>query len=304
MSPGRGATEIFFRPCEDFATVVNSFPSVKTLGYYRQMKLEGCSALITGASAGIGREFARQLASRARSLVLVARRAQRLIELRDELVRRNPNLSVQVRVVDLADKSQIDALVAWLAEQKIDIDLLINNAGLGDIGSFTTSDPERIDRIIQVNMAALTLLTRKLLPPMLSRKRGGILNVSSSAGFVPIADFSVYAASKAYVNNFSEGLRMELREKSGVSVCALCPGPVHTEFTQVAQRPTDPPYASGPDFVYVSVENVARAGLAAIENDRPLVIPGFIMKLGMLFVRMMPLSILRRTPRFSAKRSR
>ncbi|MDQ2825271.1 MAG: SDR family oxidoreductase [Verrucomicrobiota bacterium] len=262
------------------------------------MKIDGCTALITGSSAGIGREFARQLAGHAGGLVLVARRRQRLEELRDELLKRDPNLNVHIRVVDLADKSQIDELVQRLEKEKIEIDLLINNAGLGDLGPFATSDPERIHRITQVNMAALTLLTRWLLPGMIARKRGAILNVSSSAGFLPIAEFSVYAASKAYVTSFSEGLRAELRG-AGVSVCALCPGPVHTEFTEVAQRPSGPPNRSGPEFVYVSAENVARAGLAAVEQDRPLIIPGFVMKLGMLFVRLTPMSIVRLASRFS-----
>jgi short-subunit dehydrogenase len=266
------------------------------------MKLDGCSALITGASAGIGREFAQQLATRARSLVLVARRRERLEELRDELIRRDPNLNVHVRVVDLADKSQVDQLVAWLDQEKIEIDLLINNAGIGDIGPFATSDAERIDQIIQVNVTALTLLTQKLLPLMIAKKRGAILNVSSSAAFLPIPEFSVYAASKAYVNSFSQGLREELRG-TGISVCALCPGPVQTEFTQVAERPGQQRERS-PEFVYVSVENVARAGLDALERDRALVIPGFIMKLGMFFVRLMPMSILRGASRFSAKRNR
>src|SRR6266513_6439481 len=106
------------------------------------MKIDSCNALITGASAGIGREFARQLASRARTLVLVARREQRLNELRDELRNRNPELNVHVRVIDLCDKSQIEELVRWLEENKIEIDFLINNAGLGDVGPFATSPPQ------------------------------------------------------------------------------------------------------------------------------------------------------------------
>ena len=265
------------------------------------MKLDGCNALITGASAGIGREFARQLADRARTLVLVARREERLNELRDELRNRNTQFSVHVRVVDLCDKSQIDALVHWLEQEKIDIDLLINNAGLGDYGAFATSDPERDDRIIQLNIAALTLLTRSLLPPMITTKRGAILNVSSSAGFLPIPGMAVYAATKAYVNSFSEALRAELRG-TGLSVIALCPGPVHTEFGEAAKRQGREP-ERGPEFVYVSVEQVVRDALAAVEADRPLVIPGFAMKLGMLLVRLTPIFILRFAARFSTKRA-
>lgn len=264
------------------------------------MKIEGCSALITGASAGIGREFARQLATRARTLVLVARREQRLNELRDELRNRNAHLSVHSRVVDLCDKSQIDDLIAWLERDNINIDFLINNAGLGDYGSFATSDPERDDRILEVNVAALTLLTHRLLPQMIAKKRGAILNVSSSAGFLPIPGMAVYAASKAYVNSFSEALRAELRG-TGLTVTALCPGPVHTEFGDVAKRPGGEP-ERGPEFVYVSVEKTARDALAAVENDRPLVVPGLAMKLGMFIVRITPMSILRRAWRLGAKR--
>ena len=264
------------------------------------MKLDGCSALVTGASAGIGTEFARQLAGRARSLVLVARREDRLNELRDELTRRDPNLNAHVRKTDLADLGQVDELVAWLENEKVDVDLLINNAGLGDYGSFATSDPARNDEMLMVNVVALTSLTRKLLPPMIARKRGAILNVSSSAGFLPIPGMAVYAASKAYVNSFSEALRAELRG-TGLSLIALCPGPVHTEFGEVAKRPGREP-ERGPEFVYVSVERVVRDALRTIEADRALVIPGFIMKLGMFLVRITPMPILRWTSQFSAKR--
>ena len=264
------------------------------------MNLAGCNALITGASAGIGREFARQLANRARTLVLVARREQRLQELRDELRNRNPQLSVHVRVVDLCDKAQIDELVRWLDENKIDIDFLINNAGLGDYGSVATRDIERDDRIVQVNISALTFLTRLLLPRMIERKRGAILNVSSSAGFLPIPGMNIYAATKAYVNSFSEALRAELRD-NGVTVTALCPGPVHTEFGDAAKRPGGEP-ETGPEFIYVSVAQTVRDALAAVEADKPLVIPGLFMKLGMFLVRITPMSILRIAWRLGARR--
>jgi short-subunit dehydrogenase len=260
------------------------------------MKIDGCNALITGASAGIGREFARQLAGSAASLVLVARRGDRLEDLRAELTKRAPNLNVQVRIVDLAEASQVDALITWLAQNKIDIDFLINNAGLGDYGPFATSDPERDDRIVQVNIAALTLLTRSLLPLMIATKRGAILNVSSSAGFLPIPGMAVYAASKAYVNSFSEALRAELRS-TGVRVIALCPGPVHTEFGETAKRPGREP-ERGPELVHVPVEQVVRDTLAAVEADRPLIIPGFVMKLVMMLVRVTPMAILRWAFRF------
>jgi short-subunit dehydrogenase len=263
------------------------------------MTLAGCNALITGASAGIGREFARQLAGRARSLILVARREQELSELRDELRQQYPNLTVRIHTTDLADHAQLKQLMARLDDGKIDVDLLINNAGLGDLGPFATSDPIRNEQMIFLNMAALTSLTRHLLPPMIANKRGAILNVSSSAGFLPIPGFAVYAATKAYVTSFSEALRAELRG-TDVSVCALCPGPVHTEFQEVAKR-VGGERDSGPEFVHVSVERVVNDGLAALEADRPLVIPGIAMKIGMFLVRLTPMPIMRWASRFRSK---
>lgn len=264
------------------------------------MKLDGFTALISGASAGIGREFARQLATRAKTLVLVARREQRLIESREELLNRNPQLNVHIRVVDLSNSNQVEQLIAWLQQNKIDIDFLINNAGLGDVGPFATSPAQRNHEMLQVNIVALTTLTRALLPQMTARKRGAVLNVSSSAGFLPIPDFNVYAATKAYVNSFTESLRAEVRG-TGVTVTALCPGPVHTEFGDVAKRPGGEP-EGGPEFVYVSVEQVVRDALDAIESDTPLVIPGAIMKLGMFLVRITPLSIMRLAWRLGGRR--
>jgi len=264
------------------------------------MKLENHNALITGASAGIGREFARQLAGRARSLILVARREDRLNELRAELEQQYPNITVFVHKTDLADPAQLDELLAWLDHENIEIDLLINNAGLGDSGSFATGDPVRNEQMTLVNVVALTKLTRHLLPRMIARRRGGILNVSSSAGFLPIPDFAVYAATKAYVTSFSEALRTELRA-TGVSVCALCPGPVHTEFQEVSGRPGAQP-DTGPEFVFVSVERVVRDALAALQRNRPLVIPGFPMKLGIFLVRMTPMPVLRLLSQLAPRR--
>jgi short-subunit dehydrogenase len=253
--------------------------------------------LITGASAGIGREFARQLAGRAGSLVLVARRRDRLEELHNELTRRDPNLNVHIRPTDLSDANAVTDLCGWLEREKIAIDLLINNAGLGDRGPFATSEPKRVQEMMAVNVMALTVLTRSLLPGMIARNRGAILNVSSSASFLPIPGFAVYAATKAYVTSFSEAIRAELHG-TGVTVASLCPGPVHTEFSQVAQRASGPREKSGPKFTYVSVEDVARAGLNAIERGRPLVIPGFLMKLAMAIVRLTPMPLLRSAARF------
>ena len=221
--------------------------SRRSLRYHHQMKLDGCNALITGASSGIGCEFARQLAGHAHSIILIARREEKLIELREELQRERPNLHVHIRKVDLSDLAQLQDFLAWLDREKLDVDLLVNNAGLGDSGPFAKSDPVRNKEMTLVNVTALTLLTRHLLPQMIAKHRGGILNVSSSAGFLPIPGSAVYAATKAYVTSFSEGLRAELRG-TGVSVCAVCPGPVVTEFQQVAIRDDAEPDI-GPKFL-------------------------------------------------------
>ena len=255
--------------------------------------LTDCTALITGASAGIGREFARQLAARARSLVLVARRLDRLEQLRDELTKGGPNLNVHCRAADLSQPSEVEALCAWLANENIAIDFLINNAGLGDRGPFATAEPERIHEMLAVNIVALTTLSHSLLPAMIARKRGAILNVSSIAGFMPIRKMATYAASKAYVTSFSDAIRGEVRGE-GVTVTAVCPGPVATEFGEVAQRPSGKRERASPSFMYVAVEDVAREGLNAIERGKALVVPGLVMKIAMVLVRLMPMVILRR----------
>jgi hypothetical protein len=264
------------------------------------MNLDGCNALITGASAGIGREFARQLAGRARSMILVARRDEKLIKLGDQLRREHPKLVVHVHKVDLADLDQLRAFLESLDRDKLEVDLLINNAGLGDSGPFAESDPDRNKEMTLLNVATLTLVTRHLLPRMIAKHRGAILNVSSSAGFLPIPLSAVYAATKAYVTSFSEALRAELYG-TGVSVCALCPGPVVTEFQQVAKREGVQPNI-GPQFLVVTVEQVVRDALAALEADRALVIPGFAMKLLMLLARLMPMPVLRWAARMSPRK--
>jgi short-subunit dehydrogenase len=224
-------------------------------------------------------------------MILVARREDRLAELRDELQEQHPNLAVQIRQVDLADPAQLQELMEGFDRKNINVDLLINNAGLGDSGPFATSDPIRNEQMTLLNVVALTSLTRHVLPQMIAKRRGGILNISSSAGFLPVPGSAVYAATKGYVTSFSEALRAELHG-TGVSVCALCPGPVRTEFQQVAKRPDGRPEI-GPEFVLVSVEQVVRDAIKGLEADKPIVIPGFAMKLAMLLARLTPMPLLR-----------
>ena len=261
------------------------------------MQIDGCTVLITGASAGIGREFARQLAPRVGAMVLVARRRDRLEELRDELTQRDPNLSVQIYAADLSRAEEVTAFADAADRDGLKIDFLINNAGLGDRGEFATADPQRLEEIVLVNMLSLTVLTRRLVTGMMERRRGAVLNVSSSASFLPIPRMAVYAASKAYVTSLSEALRTELAP-FGIAVSALCPGPVHTEFDTVAMRP-DEPKRTAPEFTYVAVEEVVRAALDGVERNRPIVIPGAAMKVAMLFARIMPMPLLRLLSRLS-----
>ena len=214
----------------------------------------------------------------------------------------NCDSSIQISLftVDLADFAELKELMHWIDREKIDVDLLINNAGLGDTGAFATSDPIRNDQMMLVNTVALTSLTRHLLPKMIAKRRGGILNVSSSAGFLPIPGDAVYAATKAYVTSFSEALRAELW-RTGVSVCAVCPGPVRTEFQEIAARPGAQP-VMGSRILFVPVQQVVRQALAALEADLPLVIPGLAMKIAMFLSRLMPMPVVRLVLRLSPKR--
>lgn len=252
--------------------------------------LEHCTALITGASSGLGKEFARQLAPRANTLVLVARRAERLAVLQQELAR--PGLTIYCRQADLAEPAEMEGLLSWIASTGIKVNLLINNAGLGDHGRFETSDWERVRQMLEVNIGALTRLTHGLLPTLKAQAGAAILNVSSAAGFVPIPKLAVYAATKAYVTSFSEGIRAELRD-TGVRVTTLCPGPVSTEFGRVAERATHPEPVHPPNFLRVPVEKVVSDALLAVERDRARVIPGWAVALFMGIVAMIPLAFLR-----------
>ncbi|MBV9128059.1 MAG: SDR family oxidoreductase [Verrucomicrobia bacterium] len=252
------------------------------------------TALITGASSGIGLEMARQLAPMAAHLILVARRRDRLEELRQELLGTNPELRVDCQCVDLADKHQVGELIAWLRDNQAKLDFLINNAGLGDHGPFEASDWERVERILQVNVVALTELCHRLIPLLRRHRPGAILNVSSVASFLPVPEMAVYAATKAYVSSFSEALRAELRG-TGIAVTHLCPGPVDTEFGEVAQREGTAPedFRPMPAMFKVSVERVARQALRGVARDRARVLPGFWINVAVLGVALSPMFLLR-----------
>jgi short-subunit dehydrogenase len=255
----------------------------------------GKSALVTGASAGLGEEFAVQLADLGvMHLVLTARRSDRLTELRKCLVAANPSLRVDTIPADLTDAAEVTKLIAALGKGSLDgfsPDILINNAGLGDLGTFETSDPAKIESMLAVNVVALTRLTRWALPGMLAKKSGWICNVGSTAGLIPLPTFAVYAATKAYVNSFSEALRIEMRG-SGVKVLALCPGPVETEFGRVASRENSKRKFGAPAFLCVDKADVVRGTLSALARGRARLIPGMV-RFPMLLAESTPRWILR-----------
>lgn len=251
---------------------------------------DGCTALITGASSGMGAEFARQLAPHASALILVARRLDRLEVLKEELDR--PGLTIHCHAADLAEEVQIEALLAALAASGERVTLLINNAGLGDHGFFEESEWSRVEAMLDVNIKALTRLTHAVLPDLVRAGGGAILNVSSIASLLPLPKMAVYAASKAYVTSFSEALRAELRD-TGVSVTALCPGPVNTEFFNVAERAGARDAMPAPELFKVPAEEVVAAGLAAVERDRARVIPGWFVCVVMTIASLVPIFLLR-----------
>jgi hypothetical protein len=235
--------------------------------------LDQATVLITGASAGFGAEFARQLAPRARCLILAARRVDRLEALAKEIAR--DGLAVHCLPVDLADAADTARFVDAVRGLGVRVNVLINNAGVGDHGLFEDSDWKRVQAMIDVNVAALTRVTHAFVKDLISEGHAGVLNVSSIASLVPLPQMTVYAATKAYVTSFSEALRAELRG-TGVSVLALCPGPVDTEFFYVAERSDSGQPAPAPEIMKIPAEQVVREGLSALERDRARVIPGWI----------------------------
>jgi short-subunit dehydrogenase len=213
-------------------------------------------AVVTGASAGIGREFARALARDGMSCVLTARREDRLRELADEL-EKSWNVDTKVVAADLADPSGVDRIAA--AVEGLDVALLVNNAGFGYVGRFEKQDPQRLRAMIEVNCTAPVLLTAKLLPALVKRGRGAVVVVGSTAGRQPLPFLGVYAASKGFDLLFGEALWVELRDR-GIDVLVLQPGPVATEFEEVSgENRVNPTAAERPEqTVRIALEALGR----------------------------------------------
>lgn len=225
------------------------------------------TALVTGASSGIGEQLARALAARGTNLVLVARSVDRLEWLARELREAYPGLEVTAFTADLANPAGADAVLTELSQRGITIDLLVNNAGIGTHNRFVDEQPAAVVREIQLNCTSLVALTSGLLPSMVQRRHGGVVNVASTAAFQPIPTMAVYAASKAFVLSFTEALWAENRS-TGVRVLALCPGSTATRFFE----------AAGKEFLTrgrQTPEQVARVAIHALLNKQgPTVISG------------------------------
>jgi hypothetical protein len=244
-------------------------------------------ALVTGASAGIGAEFAKQLAADGMDVVLVARRADRLEELRREIEGRG-GVRCTVIASDLGRAGAASEVFAATESQGLAVDWLINNAGFGTSGRFETLPLERELEEIQLNVSALVSLTRLYLPGMVSRGRGQIINLGSVGSWIPTPYMATYAATKAFILSFSDALASELAGK-GVGVLSLCPGATKTEFQQVAGVSENVP-----DFTYMTAEAVVRQAIAAAKSGKRTLVPGWMNKIMIGSTRITPRSVLAR----------
>lgn len=240
-------------------------------------------ALVTGASAGLGVEFARQLSARGYRLVLAARRKERL----DELARELGN--ARTIAIDLSKKDAAAKLMADISANDETVDLLVNNAGFGLIGRFAQLDSKRLRQMIDLNVGTLTDLCRSVAPAMIERGSGAIVNVASTAAFQPGPRMAVYFATKAFVLSLSEALHEELKSH-GIHVTCLCPGPTRTEFGDVAGFGGNGLF----DKVAMNSPEVVKAGLEGLDRNKAVVIPGIVNKLTANSGRFAPRSLVRK----------
>lgn len=243
-------------------------------------------AVVTGASAGLGEEFARQLAAKGHRLVLVARRKERLGTLAGELG------NARAVEMDLSQPGATASLMANVNEHGETVELLINNAGFGLSGRFAELDARRQREMIDLNCGALTDLAHAVLPGMIERRSGGILNVASTAAFQPGPGMAVYFATKAFVLSFSEALHDEMKP-NGVKVSCLCPGPTRTEFRSVSGFDPKGPIGK----ISAEAASVVRAGVQGLENNKAVVVPGLSNKLISQAHRLFPRAMMRRAAR-------
>jgi short-subunit dehydrogenase len=249
--------------------------------------MSGKTALVTGASAGLGTELAWLFAADGVDVVLVARRRDRLDALASEIVAKHGVKAVALQA-DLANPGAPEMIARELERRGLRVDFLVNNAGFATNGAFAELDPDRELEMVQVNVTALVHLTRLLLPNMIAKKAGRILNIGSTAGFQPGPFMAVYYATKAFVNSFTEALSVEL-EGTGVTATVSCPGATATEFAQVAGNEKSPLFRAG----VMSAHEVAEHAYAAMKSGEAVAIPGLKNKLGLQGLRVAPRGVVR-----------
>jgi short-subunit dehydrogenase len=240
-------------------------------------------ALVTGASAGLGVEFARQLSKRGHSLVLVARRKERLEELAREVG------NARAFALDLSKPNAAAKLMTNIEEHGEIVDLLVNNAGFGLIGRFAELDAKRLRQMIDLNVGTLTDLCRAVAAGMIERKAGGIINVASTAAFQPGPKMAVYFATKAFVLSLTEALHEELKPH-GIKVSCLCPGPTRTEFGEVAGFGGNGMF----DKVAMNAREVVEAGLKGLDSNHAVVVTGLMNKIVAASTRFAPRPMVRK----------
>ncbi len=254
--------------------------------------LDGATVVVTGASSGIGRELAVQLGRRAAVLVLLARRTDRLDRLRDELIGRRPDLRVVTVPVDLSDERAVERVVGDLHAQVGPVDVLVNNAGVGDQVLFDRAEWPRTRQVLYTNVIGLAHLTSAFVPGMVERGRGGVVNIGSGAGLTVMPASAAYSASKHFVDGFSEALRADLAG-TGVAVTQVCPGPVDSEFDATAGS-VGGMTGGPPQFMRISAATCAREAIAGLERDAALVFPGRVFRVAMAVLPLVPRRLLRR----------
>ena len=232
-----------------------------------------CTAVVTGASSGIGAELAKVLAARGFGVTLVARREDRLRALADELGA-NHGVKTEVIAADLTDPASRERVLTEIGERGLTPDVLINNAGFSTTGAVHASDPTKEIAMIRTDVEAVAHLCSLFLPGMVSRGRGAVLNVASTAAFQPLPGQAAYGASKAFVESYSRAVRAELRG-TGVMCTVLCPGPVETEFAVTAGFDEQEALNSLPKFMWVSAADVAATAIKGLDKGKAVVIPGF-----------------------------
>ena len=260
---------------------------------------ESSTALVTGASSGIGEAIAHELASRGHGVAIVARREERLRALAADLSKQH-GVRAEPLIADLADPQARDRVSESLEELGLDVDVLVNNAGYGSGLDFVDEDPEKLLGMVRLNCETLLDFQARYLPRMVERGRGGVMNIASTASFQPIPGNATYAATKAFVLSLGEAVHEELRG-TGVTLTTICPGPVRTEFPEVAgiQDSAD----KLPDLFWMSAEDLAKSAVDALDNGKRAVVPGMINRAGSLVGAHSPRAVALRIARQAWRRA-